>query len=112
MLVLWSKRRGKAEEYKIDGLLQENLVAQLESLEESADDFGPAYACQATNWSPVPMMRLLDFVYALDKERPDHWGELKYSGTIREDVRTYDELNMAEIRAYEGMKESFMRRYY
>ena len=37
MLVLWSKRRGKAEEYKIDGLLQENLVAQLESLEESAD---------------------------------------------------------------------------
>ena len=74
VLALWSKRRGKAEEYKIDGLLQENLVAQLESLKhESQDDFGPAYACQATNWSPAAMMPLLDFVYALDKERPDHW---------------------------------------
>ena len=35
-------------------------------------------------------MKLLDFIYLIDKERPDHWGELKYSGTIREEVETYE----------------------
>ena len=56
VLVFWNRTIGLQEDYKIDALLQENLLRQIEGVKENKVDGGHFYYCQATNWDAKELL--------------------------------------------------------
>ena len=74
----------------------------------------PTIYSQVTNWEPHPMMKLKEFLYRIDKGRPDFFKDLKNDHPPRIDYRKYQEseLDKEELEALKGVQKEYFDENY
>ena len=80
-----------------------------------ADNFKgdqPCFMSDKTNWYAKEIMKLEDFIWKIDKNRPNFFEEMRERGQIREECKDESELNAEERKTIEKIKAQYRQQYY